>query len=227
MKEQKIMGISEKGKDPSELKLEILEELLERSYQEILDLARMIKGETGIEIDENDIDRIELEERITNSEKIVKVLELGSIIDRRIMLLSLFLVPILKRKNEDENKKIDEEEKEIKEKLQDALTQIKSSESDSESDGGEEKEGEKELIQVIEEQIKNSDIDIKGITKLAELIGKYGEKAGGSKGQAAKIVSSVLNNETVQKIISDRFRGLLEKAGKKEKPDEIIASNVV
>jgi len=176
---------SEQDEKDEKDKLNFAEKIVTKNYEEISNIAEAIKGKIGIDISFDSIDKDTLRKALIITDEVsIGVLKVASLFDKRIMAISLLLVPIGEKEIEIAKRELDGEEISATEKI-------------------------KEKIEAILPGSKEEDYE--NIDKAGELLDKLGSTLGGKKAVVVKIFAKLLKNGEFQKGSSKKFREWLKK----------------
>ena len=176
---------SEQDEQDEKDKLNFAEKIVDKNYEKISSIAKAIKEEIGINISFESIDKDTLRKALIITDEVsLGVLKVASLFDKRIMAISLLLVPIGEKEIEIAKRELDGEEISATEKI-------------------------KEKIEAILPGSKEEDYE--NIDKAGELLDKLGSTLGGKKAVVVKIFAKLLKNGEFQKGASEKFREWLKK----------------
>lgn len=192
---------SEQDEQDEKDKLNFAEKIVDKNYEKINNIAEAIKEKMGIDINFESIDKDTLRKVLIITDEVsLGVLKVASLFDKRIMAISLLLVPIGEKEIEIAKREIEGEEISATEKI-------------------------KEKIEAI--LPGNKEEDYENIDKAGELLDKLGSTLGGKKAVVVKIFAKLLKNGEFQKGASKKFREWLkenEENGKdtRESIEEVV-----
>ena len=192
--EQTMADVQENSELIEEVKLDFVD----KNYKKIGEIAGKIMEQTGIDIDFESIDKGVLmdtfrEVSITMGKMDMEILKIGSFLDKRIAVASIFLIPLYENAIEIEKRQLEGEKFSYAEKW-------------------------KEIAKIV--LPKNKEDDYENIDKAGELLDNLGNTLKGKKAIVVKIFAKLLKNGEFQKGISKKFREWLEDNKSEGKSEE-------
>ncbi|NOQ68140.1 hypothetical protein GQ568_01735 [Patescibacteria group bacterium] len=182
-------------------KLDFVEKIVEKNYEKINEIAETIKEKIGIDMDFESIDKDTLRKVLIITDEIsIGVLKIGSLIDKRVMAISVLLIPLAEKEIEIAKRELEGEEIDFAEKI---------------------KEKTKAILPENEEE------DYENIDKAGELLDNFGNTLKGKKAIIVKIFAKLLKNREFQKGVSEKFREWLKKNEKDGKDIEESVEDII